>query len=132
VARRRFLLRSAALGLCLTLTAFGGWAVRPYLPGPERPARPTDPAPETTEDLIARLEELRSQKRDLGRKESEFSQQVHSQKSEIDRQERVILSELKKREEDNQRRMANLGHRADPGLASGPRRKPDGSGPGVP
>jgi TolA-binding protein len=111
VAIRRLLLRGAALLSCLALAAFGGWAVRPYLPGPERPAaQPTD-RPETTEDLVARLEELRAQKRELGRKEREFSQQVRSQQAEIDQQEAVVLSELKKREEDNNRRMSNLGHR---------------------
>ena len=115
---RRFVLRGIALGFCLALTAFGGWAIRPYLPGPSRPAAAAEAAPETTEELIARLEELRSQKRDLSRQEEEFAQQLRSQKGKIEYQEAKILSELKKREEENQRRLANLGHRTSPGLAS--------------
>ena len=105
---RRFALRSLALGFCLALTAFGGWAVRPYLPGPPRPA--AEAAPESTEDLIARLEDLRSQKREWDRRETEFRKEMWAQKAEIERQERVILSELKKREEENQHRLATLGH----------------------
>jgi TolA-binding protein len=119
MASRRFLLRSAALASCLALAAVSGWAVRPYLPGPGRAAAPSaESVPETTEDLIARLEELRSQKRELERKEREFSEQVRSQQSDIDRQAAAILSELKKRDKDNQRRLTNLGHRADPSLVS--------------
>ena len=133
MASRRFLLQVTALTLSLALTAFGGWAVHPYLPAPERAARPTAAVPETTEDLVARLETApRSQKQDLHRREQEFSERMRIERAEIERQEASILSELKKREEDNQRRLANLGHRPYPGLASGPRRKPDGSGPGVP
>ena len=101
---RRLALRSLALGFCLALTAFGGWAVRPYLPAPSRTA--AEETPETTEGLITRLEDLRSQKREWDRRREEMS----AQKAEIERQERVILAELKKREEENQRRLGNLGH----------------------
>ena len=107
---RRFALRGIALGSCLALTAFGGWAVRPYLPGPSRPGPAAEQTPETTEELIARLEDLRSQKREWDRRESEFRKEMWAQKAEIERQERALLGELKKREEENQRRLANLGH----------------------
>src|SRR5215203_529822 len=100
VVSRRFALRGIALGFCLALTAFGGWAVRPYLPGPSRPAA-AEATPETTEELIARLESLRSEKREWDRRESEFRQEMWAQKNEIERQERVLLAELKKREEEN-------------------------------
>ena len=106
---RRVALRSLALGSCLALTAFGGWAVRPYLPGPSRPPA-AEREPETTEELIARLEELRSEKREWDRRETEFRKEMWAQKHEIERQERVVLAELKKREEENQQRLANLGH----------------------
>ena len=115
---RRFLLRAAGFGLCLALTAFGGWAVRPYLPVPSGPGPAAAHAPETTEELIARLEELRTRKRDLTRQEREFSEQIRIQKAEIDRQEAGLVSELKKREEENQRRLANLGHRNSPAIAN--------------
>jgi hypothetical protein len=126
VPSRRFLLRTAAFGFCIAVTAVGGWAVRPYLPGPDRTARPAEPVPETTEALIARLEELRSRKRELGDREREFAQQVRNQRWEIERQEAAVLSELRKRDEENQRRLTSLGHRPDPALASAPRRRPEG------
>ena len=110
---RRFALRSIALGSCLALTAFGGWALRPYLPAPSRPASAADQTPATTEELFARIEELRAQKRDLIRREREIA----DQKAELDRQETTLVSELRKLEEKNQWRLYNLGHRENPGLA---------------
>jgi TolA-binding protein len=117
VVSRRFALRGMVLGSCFALAAVGGWAVRPYLPGPDRPSAAPGPVSESTEALIARLDELRSQKEELRRKENEFAQQVRNQRWEIEQQEASLLAELKKREEANQRRLVNLGHRTPPALA---------------
>lgn len=110
---RRFVLRGMVLGFGFALTAVGGWAVRPYLPGPARPEPAAETTPETTEELFARIEELRAQKRDLIRQEREIA----VQKAEFDRQEATLVSELRKLEEKNQWRLYNLGHRENPGLA---------------
>jgi hypothetical protein len=97
--------------IVLLLAAAGGWAVRPHLPAPDRPAAESPP---TTEHLIARLEDLRAQRKELHRQEEE----IRNRRWEIGQEEQKVLSEIRKVEEENERRLISLGHRPHPALAS--------------
>ena len=109
MATRRILFRATCLLILLGLAAAGGWAVRPYLPGPGRAAD----APTTTEGLIDRLDGLRAQKEELRQREKE----IQARRAEIAQEEQALLSEIKKQDEENGRRLMHLGHR-NPAVAS--------------
>jgi hypothetical protein len=108
---------------CLLVVAVGEWGVQAVLTGRlavSTPAPEDKPNP-TVEELLAQVERMRAERKDLERQEHETVRQLRNRRWELEQEERALLVEIRRRLAEQGRKAQALGSDGRPVTASAAR-----------